>query len=1512
MAEKARVQAKTQGSRQKCPNSCKQNTSFHSSGSAADMILQLQRTAGNQAVQKLIKSGALQTKLRVGQPNDRYEQEADRAADQVMQMPDPVLHRKCDKCADDEKILQAKESAEQILETQDQDLPSIVDEVLRSPGQPLNPAIRAFMEQRFGYDFSKVRVHTGTTAEKSARALKARAYTVGSDIVFGTGELRPDSAEGKSLLAHEFVHVAQQNRVLVTVLPIGNRPKKTTSTHKKTHTVHQQAATSTKKGESPFNKQLSVPKKAVEPEKTSVSQAKKENESLTATDKGMPEETLAGSAVGKEISRAPTTPAQDPDFKKAKSQVRTEAKRQKKHDLASQKKKEAEDASAMTEDEQKDQSSKENNTKEMEQVGEERRKIGEKFDAQAFKKDLKNRIKGKGPRTERQAKDFAKKPPIEHFEEDFSKNVAEEQSKVTEPLEKRTDPNPKGGVIEKEGIEIPKPPYPLPPKPIDPKMVAPKAKTDQEISLQHESARISETMQKNRLSDEQLAESGEPSFLETLKVKQEAQQKIAEAPDVYRQRESTILQKAEAQAGGSLTTKLKSMNKVHHKISGDIFDSQGKTETETEKRQREIKKNIDDIYQATVNSVKAILKGMADKVKEDFANNLKQQTDIFNKNVRSRISDYYGFLRIDDEIFGPDNVVVLPDGNTRSMTPEEKFGIVKVESINPDVYEIFVDEKDKFLAAMDVALDDIANNVTTWLTLAVLQIQLGKIAIDNYKSTLNGEERKFADQLGEEVEIKFKNLESSIDDAREDLLQTLADDYSENVNQLEKTFNEINDELKKSWIDRAIELVETVGKTIYQLADLLSSILVRMANLVWDIIKHPIRFFETLVSGLKQGIARFIDNIGTHLQEAFWTWITGATPAKNIRLSANSGIGSLFDLVIQVLSLGPAELRMIVEKKLGKDFMQMVDKGMAFGEKVIEPVTILLTKGPLAFWGYIKETVGNIIQSSFDRIKESVFYAFVEKGLKWIAGFFIPGGGFVKVVKAIISAFQFVAENLENIRHFFDSVFDSMEAAIQGHTEGVASKIVTGLKTGVVLALDFLAKQLGLSKIVDSVQKIIQSLRRPIVNAIEWVLDKAKPFVTKIMKKGKELFEKGKAKVVGAGKAVVQVGVPEDPNERLRLAARASVSAAKRLTGRITQELLNPILAGIKVRYGLTTIQPYEKGGTWWVRLAINPEKDQRLDISVSKDDINKLRSSHDGLRSTVNNVTKIWKQGKTKRVLQTNIPTKDRLEGEKDKIEAMLEENEKDYKYFLDEPTKSSLEKLKKIYDDLKLRSDALYKELEDFLLSPEERAKEEERVRKELTGLFQYAEKVVTDSDVLKILNLDEYSQLKVEIEKDLKDLKSRIDADKKGVRTLDVLRQDLEVAHKLNRDAQRANNLKNIGKLVQEQIEIIDHIIFNTTKAGREDADVGDGSTEDAAKQEAVTGEPIKGAFHGPKCKDEARGLEKAINSLENFRKFVTDDVALQAEVDAAIKKAIERKKGLDLGWEIWKKSPHFKGA
>lgn len=108
------------------------------------------------------------------------------------------------------------------------DVPPLVYQVLDSPGQPIDSGTRSFMESRFGNDLSGVRVHADAQAAVAAAAVGARAFTVGSHIVFGRNEYQPQDASGRKLVAHELIHVRQQSRspvMLGSGLPIDPDPR---------------------------------------------------------------------------------------------------------------------------------------------------------------------------------------------------------------------------------------------------------------------------------------------------------------------------------------------------------------------------------------------------------------------------------------------------------------------------------------------------------------------------------------------------------------------------------------------------------------------------------------------------------------------------------------------------------------------------------------------------------------------------------------------------------------------------------------------------------------------------------------------------------------------------------------------------------------------------------------------------------------------------------------------------------------------------------------------------------------------------------------------------------------------------------------------------------------------------------------------------------------------------------------------------------------------------------------
>lgn len=175
-------------------------------------------------------AGTVQAELAVSQPGDPFELEADRIADQVMRMEDPASGssvrigdsaaslQRCAACDAEEKDKKDEDepvTGQPPVLKRKADGPGLAAPpeaiaAARSGGQPLDPATRAFMEPRFGFDFGSVRIHADAEGADAARSVNAHAYTLGSDLVFAEGRYAPGTAAGRRLLAHELTHVTQQ------------------------------------------------------------------------------------------------------------------------------------------------------------------------------------------------------------------------------------------------------------------------------------------------------------------------------------------------------------------------------------------------------------------------------------------------------------------------------------------------------------------------------------------------------------------------------------------------------------------------------------------------------------------------------------------------------------------------------------------------------------------------------------------------------------------------------------------------------------------------------------------------------------------------------------------------------------------------------------------------------------------------------------------------------------------------------------------------------------------------------------------------------------------------------------------------------------------------------------------------------------------------------------------------------------------------------------------------------
>lgn len=230
---------------------------------APPLAARLQRAVGNQALGQRAGRTPIQTRLMLGPVGDRYEQEADQVAKQVVQQinapaasqsanpsvqrqapteeEEPIatkpladtIHRAAARpdeeelaqtkrlevaaqraaLPEEEEPLQAKAALQRTAAAEggevDAELEASIQRA-RGNGSPLAEGVRAPMERAFGANFGSVNIHTGAAADSLNQSLQARAFTTGKDIFFRQGEYNPESSSGKELLAHELTHVIQQ------------------------------------------------------------------------------------------------------------------------------------------------------------------------------------------------------------------------------------------------------------------------------------------------------------------------------------------------------------------------------------------------------------------------------------------------------------------------------------------------------------------------------------------------------------------------------------------------------------------------------------------------------------------------------------------------------------------------------------------------------------------------------------------------------------------------------------------------------------------------------------------------------------------------------------------------------------------------------------------------------------------------------------------------------------------------------------------------------------------------------------------------------------------------------------------------------------------------------------------------------------------------------------------------------------------------------------------------------
>ena len=339
----------------------------------------------------------------------------------------------------------------------------------------------------------------------------------------------------------------------------------------------------------------------------------------------------------------------------------------------------------------------------------------------------------------------------------------------------------------------------------------------------------------------------------------------------------------------------------------------------------------------------------------------------------------------------------------------------------------------------------------------------------------------------------------------------------------------------------------------------------RAAGAFQTIIRDPIRFVGNLVRAGILGFRQFAGRFLTHLRTSLINWLTGTLSGANIYIPQAFTIREIIRFVLSVLGLTWQNIRQKIVRVVGEPAMRAL-------ETTFDIIVTLVTQGPAAAWEKIQEAIANLREMVMEQIMTFVSERIVQAAITRLLTSLNPAGAFIQAVIAIYNTVMFFVERLRQIAQVAMSFIDSMAAIAAGSLAAAANRVEQTMAGFLTLVISFLARLVGLGNVSQAVTNIVNRIRQPIDRAldrvVEWIVAQARRL----------------------GRLVAQAGLPQDPNERLRLGMQAAVAAVQRLAGgRVTHGMIAPVLAAVRLRYGFTELVASVENGTWVLDGHINP-----------------------------------------------------------------------------------------------------------------------------------------------------------------------------------------------------------------------------------------------------------------------------------------------------------------------------------
>ncbi len=441
----------------------------------------------------------------------------------------------------------------------------------------------------------------------------------------------------------------------------------------------------------------------------------------------------------------------------------------------------------------------------------------------------------------------------------------------------------------------------------------------------------------------------------------------------------------------------------------------------------------------------------------------------------------------------------------------------------PEVQQIFTDGRKLYLDGLKDVIRQIATTVDETLGWCKSEIKKGKGKVTEYVKTLDDSVKKFAEDTVSGVMEKFNSLAADVDAKKEALADKLTQKYKESRDSIDARIEEMR-AANKGIVDAFVGKLKAVLEALDNFRKQLMSMMSQAGEVIELILEDPIGFLKNLIAAIKGGIELFAKNIWAHLKTGVMGWMFGAFASMGINIPSDFSLKSVAGFIMEILGVTWDRIRPKIARVVG-------ERNLAVLEKVAGYVKTLFTEGPKGLWEEIKDDLSSLKEFVLNAVKEWVITKIVTAAITKIVSMLNPAGAIVQAIMAIYNIVMFFVERIDQIMSLVQAIISSLGKIVRGDIGQAAAFVEKTMALALPVIISFLARLLGIGGIAKKVQGIIKKVQKKVDKAV----DKA---IKKIATRMKKMFGGNKGSSAAANPAQNKQRAISEVNQALKKGIR--------------------------------------------------------------------------------------------------------------------------------------------------------------------------------------------------------------------------------------------------------------------------------------------------------------------------------------------------------------------------------------